>query len=141
MGSRAFLSDRFIGIGMVYDLFPERLLNVVLAKNTALFKELYGMLTDEEKEIIEEEFPEQDELSSIEKRIDQAQKKLETLINDPYNTPEARQNRFKDMPPTTLQASERDFQEKVEVAEGYLSSLLNTKNELLVRSQQAALFD
>lgn len=138
-GQRAFAQNRYLGLGEVYDAFPERLSEVLLQKHAALYKELYNMLTDEEKEDLEA-VPEVDLMESLDGDIKHREFLLKALKEDPYHSPEARQERYKDMPKHVIEESERTFQEKLTGLEYSIKAWQIQKEQLKDKQKDALLF-
>ena len=140
-GKIAFSRDRFSGLGQILDSFPDRLFDFLLQKHAVLYNEFYSLLTEEEKEDLNANACLDDPLSEVEQQIDDLQKQIQDLKDDPYNTLEARRERFKGMNESVVEINTREFEDHIAEKESALKSLIERREELKRQQEQSILFN
>ena len=140
-GRILFSQQCFSGIGQLYDMFPERLYDVILQKNASLYNELYGMLTNEEKEELNANASFENNSSKIDIKIQDLQNEIKMLKEDPYNSSEARRERFKGMPEFVIKQSIDEFEQQIVHKELMLKFLIETQQLFKRQHEESLLFN
>ena len=144
-GRTAFAFERFSGLGQVYDSFPDRLADLLAKEHADLYNRMYSMLTDEEKEALEDAVYFEDKTKQIEKKMAKLQAEIKELKNDPYNTPEARRERFNGMSEAVMEnliaTSTKEFEDKIAGKEFEINDLIYNREALNQLKEKSLLFN
>lgn len=141
LAAKTFEFGGLIAVAELYDAFPERLQNIILEKNASLYKELYNMMSEEEKQEFNMENVEYIVIDDTEKKIEILRKEIEDIKNNPYNSDEARELRFKGMDVKIIDQSRDECNRQIKLKEDLIKSLMSYSENRKLISHQSKMFD
>ena len=121
--------------------FPVRLVTVLAKERADLYNKYVSVLTEREREAEGNRLGFAEHMAKLDQIIARLQSELNEVRNDPYNTPEARRERFNGMSEAVMEnliaTSTKEFEDKVAHRESGIRAMREIQELLRNRNEHA----
>lgn len=131
VGSMVYRSEGLKGITELYEEFPHRLYHDIIVKNARIYRELYNMLTEKEKEILHNNTPQYMVIDNYDDDIDKMIKEIKRIKEDYKMTKKKFGNSDED---------KRNYKENTKNIKKEIEYTMEKKALLKIRERESLMF-
>lgn len=139
-GKVAFESEGLSGLANVFEIFPERLNNVIIERHAKLYNELYALLTEEERQDLNVNYypsnHNDDSIEGIQATVREKKDQIADYKDNGYWSESCTHERFPNMPEEFIDNRLAEYATNMRKLQGELSNLENLLTNLTHESNK-----